>query len=47
MNCFPMNRRELLGSFGMGFGGLALAEMAPREAVACSAASTIRPRRSG
>ena len=34
MNGFPINRRELLGSFGMGFGGLALAEMLGKSALA-------------
>ena len=53
MNRSPIDRRELLGSFGMGFGGLALAEMLGRSAAAadgpaaCSAASIIRRRRSG
>jgi hypothetical protein len=34
MHNYPINRRHLLDSFGMGFGGMALAEMLGRAAVA-------------
>jgi hypothetical protein len=34
MHRYPINRREWLGSFGMGLGGMALADMLGRTAAA-------------